>query len=57
MFCLRASACCIVDCFLGWFLVLAGASQYPTGLWLTPLPLLLLLLPQLLHPNSRFGHD
>jgi hypothetical protein len=43
--------------FFGWFLVLVGASQSPTGLWLTRLPLLPLLLPQLLCPNSRLGHD
>jgi hypothetical protein len=43
--------------FLGWFLVLTGASQFSIGLYLTPLPLWMLLLPQLIRLNRRFGHD
>jgi hypothetical protein len=42
--------------FSEWTLVLTVASQSLAGLWLALLLLLPLLLPQLCHPNHRFGH-
>jgi hypothetical protein len=37
--------------FSEWIPVLAEASRSLAGLWLAPLPLLLLLLLQFCHPN------